>query len=96
LKNGDPLALRLYRKKQARGEATPLDDLPDVHEDGQLAWDMFTDLDRSRPRGMGISGISIVEFEAWLRVHGINDQQEIADLFDLVYSLDSVRLKEVS
>ncbi len=37
----------------------------------QAIWSVFVHLGRTRPRGFGVGGISLIEIEAWQRLTGV-------------------------
>lgn len=92
LRYGDARTLRLLHKKADRGEATPLDALPELGEDEAPFWAAFWQLDVARPRGFGISGIPISEVLAYAELRGIDDLEARAEFLDMIQAMDRHRL----
>jgi hypothetical protein len=82
---------KFLRGLEERGEAVPaLQNKPELDEFLIPYWKAFQVLSSSRQIGMGIGAIPLTEIEAYMRIYGIEDQEEREDMVYLIGEMDRV------
>jgi len=70
---------------------------PELYEDMRPAWEAFRALSQSRSLGMSAPNpITAADIEAYLRLHGITDEETLVEVYDAVRALDVVWCAEVA
>lgn len=66
---------------------------PAIPEHQIDVWDGFWVLNDSRPVGMAPGGIPLIEIEAYLRLYGIRDPDDVDEWLTLLRAMDREYLK---